>query len=413
MADLRITNVRPWGGEPADLVVTDGVLTDVAPRVPAGTGSPAEAAEPGSSAVLDGGGLLALPGFVNAHAHVDKSWWGAPWVSWGGEATTQGRIAHERAERDALGIPGHDSTVAVLRELLRHGTTAVRTHVDVDLGVGLRGIETVRAAAAELDGALALELVAFPQDGVLRRPGVLDLLRAAARAGVDHVGGIDPASIDRDPVAQVEALVDLAATEGVGIDLHLHDPGELGAFQCELLADRVRRAGLGGRVTVSHGFALGDVGPLGPGSVGAARQEALLDDLAAAGIAWTTVAPVRTVPLPWRQMVERGIALGLGTDGIRDLWSPYGDGDLLRVALGFARLHGLRTDDDLVAAVRLATSGGAAFVGRPQHDLVVGAPGDVVLLDAENVADALVRAPVRRHVVARGRVVVRDGEPTV
>lgn len=390
---LVVSNVRPWGTEPSDVVVTDGVVSAV---VPAGTAAAPEGAE-----VVDGHGLLALPGFVNAHAHVDKSWWGQPWVSYGGEATTQGRIAHERAERDRYGIPSVASTTAVLRELVRHGTTATRTHVDVDLGVGLRGIEHVRTAAADLGGAVDVDVVAFPQDGVVRRPGVLRLLDEAAAAGATHVGGLDPAGIDRDPVAQLDGLFEIAERRGVGVDVHLHDRGELGAFQVELVVERTRRAGLHGKVTVSHGFALGEL-PAG-------RQEDLLDELHDAGIGWATVAPVGTAPLPWRGMRERGIPVGLGTDGIRDLWSPFGDGDLLRIALGFARLHGLRTDDDLTDAVRLATSSAAGFVGRDVHDLVVGAPGDLVLLDAENVPDALVRVPPRALVVSRGRVVARDG----
>lgn len=390
---LVVSHVRPWGAEPSDVVVTDGVVSAV---VPAGT-----AVVPPGAEHVDGRGLLALPGFVNAHAHVDKSWWGQPWVSYGGEATTQGRIAHERAERDRYGIPSVASATAVLRELLRHGTTATRTHVDVDLGVGLRGIEHVRAAAAELGDAVDVQVVAFPQDGVVRRPGVLRLLDEAAAAGATHVGGLDPAGIDRDPVAQLDGLFEIAERRGVGVDLHLHDRGELGAFQVELVVERTRRAGLHGKVTVSHGFALGEL-PAG-------RQEDLLDDLRDAGIGWATVAPVGTAPLPWRGLRERGIPVGLGTDGIRDLWSPFGDGDLLRIALGFARLHGLRTDDDLTDAVRLATSSAAAFVGRDVHDLVVGAPGDLVLVDAENVPDALVRVPPRTLVVSRGRVVARDG----
>lgn len=390
---LVVSNVRPWGAEPSDVVVTDGSVSAV---VPAGT-----ATVPERAVRVDGRGLLALPGFVNAHAHVDKSWWGQPWVSYGGEATTQGRIAHERAERDRYGIPSVASTTAVLRELLRHGTTATRTHVDVDLGVGLRGIEHVRTAAVELGGAVDVEVVAFPQDGVVRRPGVLRLLDEAAAAGATHVGGLDPAGIDRDPVQQLDGLFEIAERRGVGVDVHLHDRGDLGAFQVELIVERTRRAGLHGRVTVSHGFALGELP--------AARQEDLLDELRDAGIGWATVAPVGTAPLPWRGMRDRGIPVGLGTDGIRDLWSPFGDGDLLRIALGFARLHGLRTDDDLTDAVRLATSSAAGFVGRDLHDLVVGAPGDLVLVDAENVPDALVRVPPRALVVSRGRVVARDG----
>lgn len=392
MTFWTLTNVRPWGGAPADVTI-DG--TGIAAVRPAGDTPPA-------GEHVDGRGLLALPGFVNAHAHVDKSWWGHPWVPYGGEATTQGRIAHERAERDKYGIPSADVAVTVLCEFLRHGTTATRTHVDVDLGIGLRGIEAVREAAERLDGAIDVEIVAFPQDGVIRRPGVLDLLDQAAQAGATSIGGIDPASIDRDPVAQLDGLFEIAERRDVGLDIHLHDGGELGAFQYELIIDRTRRTGLRGRVNVSHGFALGELAP--------ERTLRLLDDLADAGISWTTVAPVRSAPLPWREMAGRGIGLGLGTDGIRDLWSPFGDGDLLRVALGFARLHGLRHDADLIAAVELATTKAAPFVHRDRHDLQPGSRADLVLVEAENVQDALVRVPARALVVAGGRIVARDGD---
>lgn len=392
MVSLTVTNVRPWGGAPVDVAIEGAEIVEVRPS---GGG-------PLGGEHVDGGGLLALPGFVNAHAHVDKSWWGQPWVSYGGEATTQGRIAHERAERDKYGIPSVDGVTAVLREFLRHGTTATRTHVDVDLGVKLRGIEAVREAAARLDGAVEVEIVAFPQDGVIRRPGVLDLLDQAARAGATSIGGLDPAGIDRDPVAQLDGLFAIAERRGVGLDIHLHDGGELGAFQYELIIDRTLRAGLQGKVTVSHGFALGDLS--------AARQAELVERLGQAGIAWATVAPVKSAPLPWRQMREHGVGIGLGTDGIRDLWSPFGDGDLLRIALGFARLHGLRTDEDLTTAVELATTGGAPFVHRARSGLAVGARADLVLVDAENVPDALVRVPRRELVIAGGRVVARGGD---
>ena len=392
MTFLRLADVRPWGGDLVDLVIADGVITDITPA-----GTAADQAER-----VDGRGLLALPGFVNAHAHVDKSWWGQPWVSYGGQPTTQGRIAHERAERDKYGIPSVAGATAVLREFLRHGTTATRTHIDVDLGVGLRGIATVREAVAALDGAIEVEIVAFPQDGVLRRPGVLDLLDQAAAAGATSIGGLDPASIDRDPVGQLDALFDIAVRRGVGIDIHLHDGGQLGGFQYELIIERTRQAGLAGKVNVSHGFALGELS--------AARQAELVDELGAAGISWTTVAPVGSAPLPWREMRTAGVAIGLGTDGIRDLWSPYGDGDLLQVARGFARLHGLRTDEDLTYAVELATTAGARFVHRENHALVPGARADIVLIDAENVPDALVRAPRRDLVIAGGRIVVLNGE---
>ncbi|MFC7876966.1 amidohydrolase, partial [Isoptericola sp. NPDC057391] len=386
-----LRDVRPWGGERSDLHVADGVITAVVPHDAA---APAAGEADGD---VDGGGLLALPGLVNAHAHVDKSWWGKPWVSYGGEPGVQARIAHERAHRDELGIPGVDVTLAVLRESVRTGTTAVRTHVDVDLGVGLRGIEVVREAVAALGGAVHAEIVAFPQDGVLRRPGVLELLDRAAAAGAEHVGGLDPATIDRDPVGQLDGLFGIAEKRGVGIDVHLHDGGELGAFQIELMIDRTLRAGLQGRVNVAHGFAVGQLP--------ASRQADLVAAMGEAGITMTTVAPIGTAPLPLLALRDAGVPVGLGTDGIRDLWSPYGTGDLLALTTQLARLSGLRYDEDLVAAARVASADAARFVGRDVHDLVVGAPADVVLVDAENVPDAVVRAPRRALVVAGGRVV--------
>lgn len=396
MSSLLISSVRPAAdaaGGPVDLLVEDGVFSAIAPS---GTLDARDAEH------VDGRGLLALPGLVNAHAHVDKSWWGAPWEPYGGEATTQGRIAHERAERGRLGIPSAEATTRVLREFLRHGTTATRTHVDVDLGVGLEGIAAVREAVDRLEGAIDVEIVAFPQDGVLRWPGVIDLLDAAAAEGASSIGGLDPATIDRDPVGQLDALFAVAERRGVGLDIHLHDGGELGAFQYELVIERTIRSGMQGRVVISHGFGLGELSP--------ARREAIVEGLAEAGVAWATVAPAGSAPLPWREMRAAGVGIGIGTDGIRDLWSPYGDGDLLKVALAFARLHGLRRDEELRHAIGLATSAAAPFVHRERHGLEVGAPADVVLVDAENAQDALVRTPRRETVVSRGRVVLDGGE---
>ncbi|MHA7985795.1 amidohydrolase [Rathayibacter sp. CAU 1779] len=397
-AALILTNVRPLGGAASDLVIVDGVIAEV---LTAGSGS---AAHP-DAIVEDGRGLLALPGLINAHAHVDKSWWGKDWVSYGGVATTQGRIAHERAHRAELGIPSVSGVELVLREFLRHGTTATRSHVDVDLGIGLTGVEDVLAAAENLAGAVEVEIVAFPQDGVIRRPGVLKLLEDAVALGARSIGGLDPAGIDRDPVAQLDGLFDIVDRTGAGLDIHLHDPNELGAFQLELIIERTLAVGAQGRVNIAHGFALGD-------TKGAAQQ-ALLERLAEAGISWTTVAPIGTRPLPWRAMREAGIGLGFGTDGIRDLWNPFGDGDLLKLALQFARLHGMRTDEDLARAVSLATSEAAPFVHRDRHGLEVGDRADIVLLDAQNVQDALVRTPRRELVVTGGRVVTRSGELTL
>lgn len=387
---LEITalrRVRPWGGDPVDLDIEGGRISRIGPA----------AAHPVGAREFDGRGLLALPGIVNAHAHVDKSWWGLPWQSSGGEASVEGHIRHERAQRDALGIPSAVRAAAVLRELVRHGTTAIRTHVDVDPEIGLRGIDAVEGAAAAYGGALDVQIVAFPQDGVLRRPGVLELLReAAGRDSVRWIGGLDPATIDRDPVGQIEAVLAVAADTGTGVDIHLHDPADLGAFQIELIVDRTVRLGLGGRVNIAHGFAVAQLDP--------AHRRDLLAAMGEAGVSMTTVAPLRLPQLPLAELDAASVRLALGTDGIRDLWSPYGTGDTLGTAAQYARAGGLVRDDDLLRVVRLATSAAGWAVGRETHDLVEGARADVVLMDAENPMDALVRQPERVLVVAGGRV---------
>ncbi|MDN8549930.1 amidohydrolase [Microbacterium sp. NM3R9] len=384
-----IRNVRLDGGSPVDIRIADGVITGI-------DDSAAATSDTASDGVVDGRCLLALPGFVNAHAHVDKSWWGLPWQSYGGEGGTDGRIRHERARRDELGIPSAETTAHVLREFVRHGTTAIRTHVDVDLGVGLRGIEAVREAAAAYGDALQVQIVAFPQDGVLRRPGVIDVLESAAQAGVEFIGGLDPAGIDRNPVGQLDALFRIASDRGVGIDVHLHDPGDLGAFQIELIIERTLAHGLAGRVNIAHGFALAQVD--------AAHRRDLLQALAALDITMTTVAPLRLPQLPLQELDAAGVRFGFGTDGIRDLWSPYGTGDLLGIAWQYARASGLVRDDDLRRVVEIATSASAPFAGLHAGGLVVGGRADIVLLDAENVMDALVRAPEREMVVGNGRI---------
>ncbi|MBM7499883.1 cytosine deaminase [Brachybacterium muris] len=354
-----------------DLSLRDGEIIAVTPHADGQTGAQPEA--PSDDERIDGRGLLAIPGLINTHAHVDKSWWGRPWQSFGGPPGLEGRISHERARRDELGIPGVDVTGEVLRQFLRHGTTAIRTHVDVDLGVGLRGIDVVREAVEQTCPTMRCTIVAFPQDGALRRPGVVDLLRRAAENGVEHVGGLDPAGIDRDPAGQLDALFDIADATGCGIDIHLHDPGDLGAFEFELIIERTRALDLKGRVNIAHGFALADVP--------AARA--------------------------------------------RDLWSPYGPGDMMEIARQHARMTGARYDEELLHVLAQTSTAAEWFVGGTGEGdrdsgvtgwaggtddpaaavgLGVGSRADIVLLDAENPMDALVRAPARQLVLVGGEI---------
>jgi cytosine deaminase len=391
VSDLLLRGGRPWGFDgPADVLVRDGVIERVEPDVTV------EEVE-----VLDVSGRLVLPGLVDAHCHLDKTLYGGPWVPHSAGDALEDRIANDRRRRGELGIPSVDRIAALLERMVLAGTSYVRTHTDIDPEVGLRGVEAVRAATRRLDGRIAVEQVAFPQHGLLINPGTAELLEEALRSGVETIGGLDPAGIDRDPVRHLDVVFDLAARYGARIDLHLHDGGSLGMWELELIVDRVRDAGLGGRVTISHayGFCQADQ----------AAQERVIERLSQAGVTLLTAAVYSFPVPPIKRLNAAGINVACGHDGICDLWGPYGSGDMLERAMHVAYRSAFRRDDDIELALEAATYGGARALGREPYGLAPGATADLVVVPAHTAAEAVVTHPVRELVLKDGRVVARNG----
>ena len=277
----------------------------------------------------------------------------------------------------------------------------MRTHVDVDVENGVSAVEDVLAAAEDRADRIHVQVVAFPQSGLLVAPGTADLLDAAVRAGAQLVGGIDPAGFDGDAVRHLDTIFGIADRHGCGVDLHLHDPGSLGRWELGLVVERTKALGMQGQVTVSHAFCLCDGDPAVP---------PLLEQLAEQRIALATVAPGSVDPLPLDLIDRYGVALCLGQDGIRDLWSPFGDADMLSRAGLMAWRAGFRTDDDIERCVALATTRGAAAIGVHDHHLRPGGRGDLVLVPAAGPAEAAVTSPPRSLVV-RGGVVTHAPGP--
>ena len=344
---------------------------------------------------LDGHGCLALPGLVDGHAHLDKTLWGLPWRPHSAAPRLAGLIANERSGRSEL--PSVASRAAALLDAyIANGTTLVRTHVDVDLDNGVSAIEGVMEAAAQRVDRIDVQIVAFPQSGMLIAPGTTALLDSAVSAGAHLVGGIDPAGFDGDPVAHLDAIFGLAERHGCGIDLHLHDRGVLGRWELELVIERTGVLGMAGMVTVSHAFCLCD---------GDSAVPALIEQLGDHQIALATVAPGNVDPLPLNLIDEHGVAVCLGQDGIRDLWSPWGDADMLARAGLMAWRAGYRKDADIERCVDIATSRGATALGISDHVLAPGGRGDVVLVDAACPAEAAVASPSRVAVVKAGNLI--------
>lgn len=387
MADLLVRDVHLGDSVSVDIVIREGLVESVG--VP-----PAEWA----GDHLDGHGRLALPGLVDGHAHLDKTLWGLPWRPHSADPGLAGLVANERSSRRDL-PPVCERAGALLDAYVANGTTLVRTHVDVDSDHGLAAVDGVIEVASARSDAIDVQIVAFPQSGMLIAPGTAALLESAIAMGAHLVGGIDPAGFDGDPVEHLDAIFAIADRKGCGVDLHLHDRGSLGRWELELVIERTTALGMEGMVTVSHAFCLCD------GDVAVPR---LVERLADARIGLATVAPGNVDPLPLDLLDEFGVAVCLGQDGIRDLWSPWGDADMLARAGLMAWRAGYRRDPDIERCVDIATTRGAAAIGVVDHGLGVGSRADLVLVDAGCRAEAAVTHPRRSAVVKAGRIVATE-----
>jgi cytosine deaminase len=387
-----LANVRLARGQTVDLVMRDGRIEDIAPGLAAVTLAATR---------IEGDGLLALPGLVDGHMHLDKTLTGCAWIAHRAEPERMSRIEKEKELRGTL-APVAERAANLVRCCIAHGTTAIRTHVDVDPELGLSHIHALAEVRERFAGRIDIQLVAFPQSGVMRRPGTADLLDAALNEGADLLGGIDPIVIDRDLNGQLDTLFAIAVRRDVGIDLHLHDTSERGLTEIIAVCERTRAAGLEGRITVSHGF-----------SLGGATEDAFArtaEAMAEAGVSLVTHGGGASPLPPVKALRERGVVVFAGNDDVRDPWSPFGNGDMLERAMLLAWRSGYRTDDDLAIAFDCASAAGAAMLGLRGHGLAVGDCADLFTVDAQTVAEAVAQHPRRGVVFKAGRLVARNGE---
>jgi cytosine/creatinine deaminase len=340
-------------------------------------------------------GRLALPAFADLHLHADR-------------AFVRGARA-PRSLSDAIELVSEIKRAAteelVCERALRlfaravaHGSSRVRTHVDIDEIVEERALRGVLAAREAIAGRLAVEIVAFATavtdpstaDGVAR-------LERAMEAGADLLGAVP--AFHADPAASLIGVLDMAVAHGVDIDLHLDETTDPSAFQLEHLAEATIARGLEGRVTASHCCALA--------SVDAATARRTIEKVVAAGI--TVIAlPALNLYLEDRggvtprlrgitlvhELAEAGVPVRFGSDNVGDVFYPYGDADPLEAA--WLAAIGAHVDDEDVLLAGIC--GGRARVER-------GDPADLVLIEANSLREALARRPAGRIAVRAGEVV--------
>jgi cytosine deaminase len=392
--DTIFLNARFDGGTRHHIAVKDGRITAITSLDE----------RPAAKESIDLANALVVPGFVEGHIHLDTSFYGDAWRPH--KPCTDGFDVHERvafqAQNMAEAAPMDVRARNQLDLCIAHGTTQMRSHVMVDSSVGLTSLETILRVREDYKGLIDIQLVAFPQSGILASPGTPQLLDEAIGLGADLVGGLDPASFDRDIEKHLDVVFGVASKHGVDVDIHLHDMGTLGAFEIEQIAARTRALGMEGHVAISHAYGLGDIS--------ADYLKKIAEVLARSGVAIMTNAPgARPFP-PILALRNAGVTVFSGNDNIRDSWWPYGDGDMLRRATTLGYRSGFNIDEELRVAFDVVTEAGAKALRLEGYGLRVGAKADFVTLRAEHVPEAVVAVPQGRCVYKDGRLVASNGK---
>lgn len=386
-------NAKLADGTLNDIVVQDGRITAIEP-----TGSDTRTAN-----VVDINEALLVPSFVEGHIHLDTSFYGDRWIPH--KPCTNGFDVHERvafqAENMAVAAPMDERARNQLDLCISNGALQMRSHVMVDGSVGLKSLETILKVREDYTDIIDIQLVAFPQSGILKSPGTPELMDEAIAMGADLVGGLDPLSFDRDIKGHLDVVFGIAERRGVDVDIHLHDAGTLGAMTIEEICARTTALGMQGHVAVSHAYGLGDLAPE------AAKRIAIL--IAKSGVSIMTNAPGNQNFPPVTLLRAAGVNVFSGSDNIRDSWWPFGDGDMLRRAEIIAYRSGFFSDAELSAAFDVVTSGGAKALRLEGYGIAVGAKADFVTLAAEHVPEAVVAVPKPRCVFKQGRLVAENG----
>ncbi|MFJ8512248.1 amidohydrolase [Lysinibacillus xylanilyticus] len=344
--------------------------------------------------------LLLLPSFTEKHCHLDKTLLGDEW-----RAVTPVNHIYERLEIEkkilsSLKTTTQERAEKLLDIYLNAGVTHVRTHVDIYPEVGLKNLEEVQKALQTFEGKLSYEIVAFPQHGLLRTKAH-DLVRESLRQGATLVGGVDPATVDGNIEKSLQDMVDLAIEGGAGIDLHLHDPDHLGIYTMKRLAVLTKEAGLQGKVAISHAFGLGEISK--------AHAEEMAEILADAGISIITSVPIGRKFPPVGLLHKKGVPVSVGCDNIFDVWSPFGDGDILERVSRLAEISGWADERSLSQTLGFITDGKTTLNNEGNQIWPrVGDEANFVFVEASCSAEAVARRSNRTATMFKGSVVAGE-----
>jgi len=403
--DILIRSALVQDGQaPLDIGIREGVIYKLAPRID----------EPAVQ-VLDAAGRATIPGLIEPHIHLDKALLESRLANRSGtleEAIRVTGILKRRQEySDVL-----DRSRQVLDMAVRNGTVAMRCHPDVDTIQGLIGVETLVHLRKEYAQLIDLQIVAFPQEGILKSPGTLQLMTDAIEMGADVVGGCPYNELSwEDCKAHIDIVFRLAQKFGRDIDLHADfadSTADRRFAAAAYIAQKTIDTGYGGRVTLGHLTSLGalradEAGPvidlLGKANVNVVTLPATDVYLSSAK---EPVHPRRGLT-PIRALREAGVNVAYSSNNIRNAFTPFGTADPLQIGWLLAHVAQFGSPDDRNYVLEMCTHAAARVLGiTDRYGVAIGKQADLVILDTYKVGDALLDLPVRRWVIKRGRVTV-------
>ena len=403
MFDLILRNCSlPDGRRGLDIGITSGRIAAVEASLPGAAGE-----------TIDAAGQLVTPPFVDAHFHMDAT------LSYGLPRVNQSGTLLEGIALWSELKPLLTQETLVERALtycdwaVAKGLLAIRSHVDV-CDPRLLAVEALLHVKDKVRPYLDLQLVAFPQDGVLRAPGTLDNLKRALDMGVDVVGGIP--HFERtmaDGAESVRILCELAAERGLPVDMHCDESDDPLSRHIETLAFHTQRLGLGGRVAGSHLTSMH--------SMDNYYVSKLLPLIAEAGVA-AIANPLINITLQGRhdsypkrrgmtrvpELLAAGVPVAFGHDCVMDPWYSLGSGDMLEVAAMGLHVAQMTSQDGMRTCFQAVTATPAQILGIEGYGIAPGCRADLVLLQAYDPIEALRMRATRLLVLRAGKVIARS-----
>ncbi|MFQ5912144.1 MAG: amidohydrolase family protein [Nitrospinota bacterium] len=398
---LLLRRARVKGHEDlVDLRVEQGRIAEIAPTNGGAEARPAE--------VIDVEGRLVVPGFVDAHLHLDKGLVSDRVLNRSGTLAEALQVMRKTKE----GFTFEDIRDRARRQIemaVSNGSTALRSHFDLDSAVGLLGAEALRALRDELKDLVTLQLVALPHEDPTASPEFLKLLKGAIELS-DLIGGAPRPGDEKF----VDLLFDLAREYDRDLDLHVDEKDEPEPLAIRYVARKTMKEGYEGRVTAGHLCALSSLEP------GVSRD--VVSQIRDAGLNVITLpstnlhiqgrgddrSPRRGVTRV-KEMLDEGIPVAYASDNLRDGFTPFGNADMLEVGLILAHAAHMGTSEGLRAILDMGTeTAGRIFYRNDNYGVHVGNDADLVVLDTESFEKAIVTQPDRVRVFKKGRLVARS-----